>query len=183
MTMPATGFRRAAMALCLLTAATAGASAQQLPVPSAGVVPDVPGATDTPDPSRTYRFVFDMQSVADAADTVSPSVTGVAKLINTYRAHGVPAGHIEATAVFHGRSIVLVTKDETYRNRTGGKANPNVAILKQLADAGVKFVVCGVSARDQNYTAADLLPLAHLNMSATITFFELQSRGFVKVER
>ena len=44
-------------------------------------------------------------------------------------------------------------------------------------------MVCGVSAREQNDTAADLLPPAHLNLSATITFFDLQSRDFVKVER
>lgn len=160
-----------------------GAFAQQLPVPSAGVVPDVPGATDKPDPSRIYRFVFDMRSMASSADDVSPAVIGVARLINTYRAYGVPASHIEATAVFHGPTVVLVTKDEVYRDRTGAKTNPNIPMLQQLAAAGVKMVVCGVSARDQNYTAADLLPLAHLNLSATITFFELQSRGFVKVDR
>jgi intracellular sulfur oxidation DsrE/DsrF family protein len=174
---------RLAFALATWGGSVSLAAAQQLPVPSAGVVPDVPGATDKPDPARTYRFVFDMQSVADSADAISPAVTGVARLINTYRAYGVPADHIEATAVFHGRTIVLVTKDETYRNRTGAKANPNAAMLRQLAAAGVKMVVCGVSAREQNYTAADLLPVAHLNLSATITFFDLQTRGFVKVER
>lgn len=173
----------AAAVVGLLAASASGVMAQQLPVPSAGIVPDVAGATDKPDPSRTYRFVFDMQTMAASADAVSPAVIGAARLINTYRNYGVPADHIEATAVFHGKTIVVVTRDETYRNRTGGKANPNTAILQQLAAAGVKMVVCGVSAREQNYTASDLLPLAHLNLSATITFFELQSRGFVKIER
>lgn len=70
----------------------------------------------------------------------------------------------------------------TSRIRTGAKANPNISTLQQLAAAGVKMVVCGVAAREQNYTAVDLLPLAHLNLSATI-IFDLQSRGFVKVER
>ncbi len=171
------------MAVAVLGAFVTVASAQQLPVPSAGVLPDVPGATDRPDPARVYRFAFDVKSMASSADAVSPALVGIARLINTYRAYGVPADHIEATAVFHGPTIALVTRDETYRNRTGAKANPNVAVLQELAAAGVKMVVCGVSARNQNYAAADLLPLAHMNLSATTTFFELQSRGYVKIER
>lgn len=152
-------------------------------MPSAGVVQDVPGATDKPDPSRTYRLAFDVQSMPGSADTVSPALMGIARLINTYRASGVPADHLEATAVFHGPTIALVTKDETYRNRTGAKANPNVSLIKELAAAGVKMVICGVSARNQNYTAADLLPQAHLNLSATTSFIDLLSRGYVKIER
>ncbi len=169
------------MALALWGAAVPAAHAQ-LPVPSAGVIPDVPEATDKPDPSRTYKFAFDVVSMGNP-DGVSSALTSVARVLNTYRNYGVPAANIEATAVFHGATIVLVTKDETYRNRTGAKANPNMALLQQLAAAGVKMVVCGVSARDQKYTSADLVPQAHMNLSATVTLFELQSRGFVKIER
>lgn len=173
---------RVLMALAIWGAAISVADAQQLPVPSAGVIPDVPGATDKPDPSRSYKFAFDVVSMGGPAN-FSSALTSVARVLNTYRGYGVPADHIEATAVFHGATIVLVTKDETYAKRTGVKANPNIALLQQLAAAGVKMVVCGVSARDQNYVAADLVPQAHMNLSATVTLFELQSRGFVKIER
>lgn len=155
----------------------------QMVVPSAGVIPDVAGATDKPDASRTYKLAFDMVSMPSSSSAVSPALTSIARLLNTYRKYGVPADHIQATAVFHGNTIALVTKDETYRNRTGGKANPNVAILRELTAAGVKLVVCGVSARDQGYEASDLLPSVTLNLSATVTFIELQSQGYVKVER
>ncbi len=155
----------------------------QMPVPSAGAVPDVPGATDVPDPSRSYKFAFDVQSMPSSSDSVSPALISIARLLNTYRARGVSADHFEATAIFHGPTIVLVTRDETYRNRTGARGNPNLSILRELAAAGVKLVVCGVSAREQNYTSSDLVPSAHLNLSATVTLMELQSRGYVKVER
>lgn len=174
--------RPAAMALLLLIGGASAAQAQMV-VPSAGVVPDVPGAPDKPDPARMYKFVFDVQSLADNADGVSPALTGIGRLLNTYRGYGVPADHLQVTAVFHGKTIVLVTKDETYRGRTGAKANPNKDILRQLQAAGVKTVVCAVSAREQNYTAADLLPSVQMDLSATITFMELQSQGYVKVER
>src|ERR1700761_7117174 len=143
---PATWMRRTAYRLSLALLATglstsfAGA---QLPVPSAGVIQDVAGATDKPDPSRVYKLAFDVRSMADSPDAINPALIGIGKLINTYRKYGVAADHIQATAVFHGPTIVVVTKDETYRGRTGAKANPNVALLQQLAATGVKLVVCG----------------------------------------
>lgn len=170
------------MALAVMGAATQLAQAQMV-VPSAGVVQDVVGATDKPDPTRSYKLAFDVISMASSADAVSPALTGIGRLLNTYRKYGVAPSNIEASAVFHGRTIALVTRDEIYRNRTGAKSNPNTAILRELIAAGVKLVVCGVSAREQNYVPSDMLPGVTVNLSATVTFIELQSRGFVKVDR
>jgi len=175
-------FKQAAIALAFVIGGLSAAQAQMV-VPSAGVIPDVAGAPDKPDPTRTYKFVFDVQSLASTADGISPALTGIGRLLNTYRGYGVPADHTLVTAVFHGPTIVLVTKDGTYNGRTGAKENPNKEILRQLQAGGVKLVVCAVSAREQNYTAADLLPEVKLDLSATVTFMELQSRGYVKVER
>ncbi len=173
----------ALFAVFAIAATRIDAYAQALPVPSAGIVTDVPGATDKPDASRAYKFVFDVKSMASSASDISPALTGIGRLLNTYRNYGVAANKIEATAVFHGDTIALVTKDDTYRGRTGASENPNKAILNQLLAAGVKLVVCGGSARAQNYTTSDLLPSVTMNLSATITLMELESRGYVKVDR
>jgi intracellular sulfur oxidation DsrE/DsrF family protein len=178
------GLFRIAAAMVLVNGLyLAAGSAQTMPVPSAGFVPDVPGATDKPDPTRAYKFAFDVQSMANSAGDVSPALTGIGRLLNTYRKFGVPANQLQATAVFHGRTIALVIKDDTYKARTGAPTNPNKTILKELLAAGVKLVVCGVSAREQNYVSSDFLPSVTTNLSATITFMELESRGYVKVER
>ena len=60
--------------------------------------------------------------MADSPDKVSPALMSMGRLLNTYRKYGVPADHLRATAVFHGPTIVVVTKDDTYRGRTGTKA-------------------------------------------------------------
>lgn len=172
-----------AVAVVAMTAMGAEAKGQSLPVPAAGIVADVPGATDKPDPSQAYKFVFDVKSMPNSAADVSPALIGIGRLLNTYRNYGVPAGRVLATAVFHGPTIALVTNDDIYRNRTGAATNPNKAIINQLLAAGVKFVVCGVSARAQNYASSDLLPSVTMNLSATITLMELESRGYVKVDR
>ena len=172
----------ALVAALIATGFAVSSAGAQTPIPSVGVIQDVPGATDRPDPSLTYKLAFDITAMPSSADTISPALTGIARMVNTLRAHGVPADRIQATAVFHGLPIVLVTKDETYRNRTGGKGNPNLELIRQLAAAGVKFAVCGGSARAQNYQASDLLPGVTLNLAAPLTFIDLQTRGYVKVD-
>ena len=64
---------RVSLALIATALSTSFAGAQ-LPIPSAGVIQDVDGATDKPDPSRLYKLAFDVQSMADSADKVSPAL-------------------------------------------------------------------------------------------------------------
>jgi len=154
-----------------------------LVIPQGGVMRDIPGAHELPDPNIDYKIVFDIRTVADSSDSVSPGLKEVATLINTFRKNGVTAEHMHLVAVFHGKTILLVTNDATYRARTGEKANPNMEILKQLDRAGVKLVICGQSALAQNYDASSLLPYVQTNLSATVTFINLQARGYIKVEK
>ncbi len=179
--------RLARSATLCIAAGTMGLAAQAQPpatspVPSVGAMQDIPGAHETPDPALHYKLVFDVQSMADGSDEISPALQSIGALLNTFRHYGVPADHIEATAVFHGKTIVLVTRDEIYTRRTGSATNPNLGLLKELASAGVALVVCGQSARAQHYAAGDLIPSARVNLSATVTFLNLQTRGFVKIE-
>jgi intracellular sulfur oxidation DsrE/DsrF family protein len=178
----------AGLAAALAFVAMAGwAQAQtpepSLPVPSVGVVQDVAGAGDRPDATRVDKLAVDMQTMPARPDEVSPALEGIARLLNTYRAHGVLAENVRITAVFHGPTIALVAHDAVYREKVGGAGNPNLALLEQLAAAGVKFDVCGGSARQQGYSDADLLPLARMNMSATLTFIDLQLQGYVRLSR
>lgn len=171
-----------AVASALLGTPACAQTGAALPVPSVGTMQDIPDAHEKPDPTLPYKLVFSVETLADSADSVSPALQAIGGLINTYRKYGVPADHIQATAVFHGATIVLVTRDDIYRRRTGSEKNPNLLILQQLASAGVELVVCGQSALSQHYATSDLIPAARLNLSATVTFVNLQTRGFVKIQ-
>jgi intracellular sulfur oxidation DsrE/DsrF family protein len=149
---------------------------------SVGAIPDVPGAMERPDPKLNYKLVMDIQMMGDSPDDTNPAIEFLGGIINTLRKGGVAKDHIHVTAVFHGKTIVLVTRDSTYRNRTGASNNPNIKILNELAAAGVDLVVCGQSAGSQHYSTNDLLPVTKLNLSATLTFINLQTRGYTKVE-
>ncbi|HUO01826.1 MAG TPA: DsrE family protein, partial [Rhizomicrobium sp.] len=95
--------------------------------------------------------------------------------------HGVPPDHLHLEAVFHGKTIVLVVDDATYKGRTGFDHNPNVDLLQQLQKAGLKMVVCGQSAMAQHYDFKTILPLAQINYSASVTFINLMTRGYIRM--
>lgn len=169
--------------VALLAATTPLAAAQTAPlaVPGASVAKDMPEAQELPDPKATYKIVFDVQTMADKPGEISPALQSIGWLINTYTHAGVPLSHLQMTAVFHGKTIALVTRDPVYQQRMNAATNPNAPLLKELIAAGVHMVTCGQSALAQHYTPADYLPGVQTNLSATVTFLNLQSRGYVKI--
>jgi intracellular sulfur oxidation DsrE/DsrF family protein len=167
--------------LCCLALSQTPSFAQALPVPAAGTMKDFPEAHELPDPKLDYKIAFNVETMAGSPDQVSPALKGIGTLINTFEKHGVSPSHMHFTAVFHGPGIALVTDDATYKGRTGIDHNPNVEILQQLQKAGVQMVVCGQSAMAQHYDFKTILPLAQLNYSASVTFINLETRGYIRM--
>ena len=165
----------------MATALPKAMASEPLPIPDVGMMADIPGAHEQPDPTLDYKIVFDVQTSADSDGDVDPVLQGMAGLINTFRHHGVPASHMHMVAMFHGKTILLIANDQTYNQRTGKTSNPNAQILRHLKDAGVDLDVCGQSARAQHYDQHSLLPIVQMNLSATVTFINLETRGYVRI--
>jgi intracellular sulfur oxidation DsrE/DsrF family protein len=172
----------AAAALFCLAASAPAALAQGLAIPAGGAMTDFPGAHELPDPSLDYKIVFSVESMAASPDKVGPGLQYIAAIVNTYEKHGVAPSHLHITAVFHGPTIVQVVDDATYKGRTGFDKNPNVELLNQFKKAGIQMVVCGQSAMQQKYDFKTILPLATINYSATVTFINLMTRGYIQLK-
>lgn len=157
------------------------ALAQSLPIPQMPAMRDIPGAHELPDPKLDYKIAFDVQTLAESPDKISPALAIMAVIINTYEKNGVSPDHLHLQAVFHGKTIVLVTDDATYKARTGVDHNPNAELLRQLDKAGLKMAVCGQSAMEQHYDFKSILPIAQINYSATVTFINLETRGYIRI--
>jgi intracellular sulfur oxidation DsrE/DsrF family protein len=170
-----------AAALICSAALVAPAYAQTAPITGVPSMKDFPGANELPDPSLDYKIAFDVNTMAESPDQVSPALKMIGALINTYEQHGVSPDHLHLQAVFHGPTIALVVDDATYKGRTGVDHNPNVDLLRQLQKAGLKMVVCGQSAMAQHYDFKSILPLAQINLSASVTFINLMTRGYIKM--
>ena len=169
-----------AAALLLAAAVAAPALAQAAPITGVPAMKDFPGANELPDPKLDYKIAFDMNDMPASSDKVLPGLMMIGAIINTYESHGVPADHLHLVAVFHGPTIVAVTDDATYKARTGVEHNPNVDLLNQLRKAGLKTVVCGQSTMAQHYDFKSI-QYAQINLSATVTFINLMTRGYIKL--
>ena len=170
----------AAAAFVCAAGLIAPAFAQSAPITGVPSMKDFPGALELPDPKLDYKIVFDMNKMPASSDKVLPGLTMIGVLINTYESHGVSPDHLHLVAVFHGPTIVAVTDDATYKARTGVDHNPNVALLQQLRKAGLKTVVCGQSTMAQHYDFKSI-QYAQINLSASVTFINLMTRGYIKL--
>lgn len=158
------------------------AQAQNMsPIPDVGRMQDIAGAHETPDPSETYKIVFDLSSTADSIDEMNPGLVAVAALVNTFAHFGVDAAHRKFVVLFHGATTELVVDDATYRQRQHGHANPNLALMHELSQAGVQLAVCGQSALEHKIDFQTIEPVVQLNYSATVTLMLLGTRGYVRI--
>jgi intracellular sulfur oxidation DsrE/DsrF family protein len=151
-----------------------------LPVASQTAAKDFPGAKELPDRNTDYKVVFSVGAEAKA-DDVHPTLKLIGLYLNTLAHNGVPAKNRHFAAVFHqgGGDAVLV--NEVYKARHNGVDNPNIAVLKELHEAGVELRVCGQGLMGKNLNPSQVLPGVQADLWAMVTMINLQSRGYVRV--
>ena len=166
-------------ALIGFSIATQAQSAQTLPIPSAPVAVAIPGAHELPDPSLTYKVLFDIAKAAPKIDEVNPGLIGVARYFNTLAANGVPADHRQIVVVFHGDEVFL--KNDAFKARHEGHDNPNIALIQSMKKAGVDFRVCGQELVARKIDAESVLPEVQIDLWAATSITNLQLRGYIRV--
>jgi intracellular sulfur oxidation DsrE/DsrF family protein len=177
-------FVRGAAAIAVvfgLSVSALAQSVQPLPVPDGPVATNIPEAKELPDPSLTYKVVFDIGKAAPKIDEVNPMLTAVARFINTLANNGVPADHRKIAVVFHQQGTEIILNDETFKARNHGHSNPNVALIQSLKKAGVDFRVCGQAVLANKIDQKTILPEIQLDLWALTTLVNLELRGYVHV--
>lgn len=161
--------------------ANAGQAADgKLPVASAPAAKDFPGATERPVPDTDYKVVFSVSAkVKD--DEVHPTLKMIGLYLNTLAHNGVPVRHRHIAAMFHQGGGDAVFSNEVYKARHNGVDNPNIAVLKELHEAGVELRVCGQGLLGKKVDPSQLLPGVQADLWALVTMVNLQARGYVRV--
>ena len=151
-------------------------------LPMAGVAPakDFAGAKELPDPGTDYKVVFSVAANAKD-DEVHPTLKTIALYLNTLAHNGVPAKHRHIAAVFHQGGGDAVLANDVYKARHDGVDNPNIAMLKELKDAGVDLRVCGQGLLGKKVEPSQLLPGVQADLWAMTTMVNLQLRGYVRI--
>lgn len=152
----------------------------KLPVASANAAKDFAGAKELPNPNTDYKVVFSVSArVKD--DEVHPTLKAIGLYLNTLAHNGVPAKNRHLAAMFHQGGGDAVFSNEVYKARHNGVDNPNIAVLKELHDAGVELRVCGQGLIGKKVDPSQLLPGVQADLWAMVTMVNLQSRGYVRV--
>ena len=155
-------------------------TASALPVPSQAVARDIPNAHELPDPAIDYKVVFSVAAVTKAEE-IHPMLKTIGLYLNTLAKNGVPVNHRHIAAVFHqgGGDAVLV--DDVYKARHNGTSNPNIALLRELKQAGVELRVCGQGLLGKKLDPKDVLPDVQVDLWAMTTMVNLQMRGYARI--
>jgi len=155
--------------------------AQTLPLPGYEAAKDVPGAKELPDPSVTYKVVFDIGKAASKPDEVNPGLLSLARYFNTLAKYGVPADHRKIAVVFHQDATDIVQDNGAFKARNAGHDNPNIALIQSMKKAGVDFRVCGQAVLSRKIDPKTIQPEIELDLWALTTLVNLQLRGYVDV--
>jgi intracellular sulfur oxidation DsrE/DsrF family protein len=158
----------------------ASAQSSNLPVPGVEAAADIPNAHLVPNPSTTYKVLFDLAAPMKPTEKYA-GLDAVARYVNTLAKFGVPPEHRKVAIVFHQGSTDIVMNDAAFKSRYEGQGNPNIEMIRALKRAGVELHVCGQAVRARKIDPATIQPEIQLDLWALTTIIELQSQGYVRI--
>lgn len=156
-------------------------SAQALPIPGVDAAIDFPNEHEMPDPTLTYKIVFDIAKASSKIDEVNPGLIAVSRYYNTLAKGGVPADHRKFVVVFHQEGTDIALNNAAFKALKDGHDNPNIAMIHNMKQAGVDFRVCGQGVLSRKIDMATIQPEIQIDQWAMTTITTLQLRGYVRV--
>jgi len=162
-----------------------GASAGETPawttpaVEGYGKIVYDPALAVQPDKALEYKVIFQATSDAER-EGVNGQLWHVARLVNLLAAGGVPRAKMHIVAGVAGKATDIVLSDKAYEQRHH-KPNPNTALIRALARAGVVLYVCSQAMAEHGISAQELNPdiMPSLSLVTDLTNYQLQ--GYVLI--
>ena len=156
-------------------------SAQALPIPGVDAAIDFPNEHEMPDPSLTYKIVFDIGKASPKIDDVNPGLIAISRYYNTLAKGGVPADHRKFVVVFHQEGTEYALNNAAYKAIKDGHDNPNIPLMRSMKQAGIDFRVCGQGVIAKKIDVATIQPEVQVDQWAMTTITTLQLRGYIRV--
>lgn len=137
------------------------------------------------DPKMNYYLVVDftyfpkLEGKEDKQDSAARNddLVDIGRIINLHVAGGVPKEKVNIVLAIHAIGMLSFLTNEAYQKKYKTD-NPNVRIIEQLNNAGVKMLVCGQSLTWMGYKKEDLLPGVKVAISAQTVLTHYQSKGY-----
>ena len=168
-----------ALLLALALPMSAGATAQaSFPaIKEYGGIRPVEGASERPDPNLKYKAVFNITKGAPEPGKINASLEKVARFLNLLGADGVKPGKGDIVAIVHGAATPLVLSQEAFSAKFK-TANPNLALIQKLQEAGVEVRVCSQALAGHKIDPAKVDRSVTIDVGALVTLTNLQLRGY-----
>jgi intracellular sulfur oxidation DsrE/DsrF family protein len=150
-------------------------------VKSYGGIFEIPYAEEKPDPSLDYKIVIEVERESEHPDSLSWAINNVARLINLHVMGGVPEEKLDVVMVIHGGATYNTMQNIAYMKKYKTN-NPNMRLLHELSEAGVKIFVCGQSLINRKVDRTKLLPEVKVatSMLTTLTTYQLKGYALLK---
>jgi intracellular sulfur oxidation DsrE/DsrF family protein len=165
------------IALWLCAFSVSAQTPQNPVIKSAGTINDIPFATVKGDPTMEYNIVIDIMLGASKPEQINPALDNVARLLNHHAVAGVPAEKMHVVLAVHNESSTSLINNEAYQKRFNVD-NPNLKLLEELHNAGVKITVCGQSLVKRNIDHKTLAPQVEVAVSMLTTVSTYQLKGY-----
>ncbi len=128
-----------------------------------------------------YRAVFDAATYSDDVTSLNSRLVSVARFINMHARNGVPVQNMDLAVVVHGAALKNVLNNAAYSKRYDVE-NPNLELLIDLHEAGVRFYVCGQSMVFGGVQKSELTSQAEVALSAMTMMTVLQGEGYALLQ-
>jgi intracellular sulfur oxidation DsrE/DsrF family protein len=149
----------------------------------AGVAP-VAGIDEIPDPRIQYNLLTEIVSgIQDKKDSfninnINGAFSEIGRILNLHLAAGVPKKNMHVVAIVHAAALNSLLNNQSYRNKYGVD-NPNLPLLKELHDAGVKLIACGQAMYFLNIQKEQMIPGVKVSLTAQTVLSSYQLRNYV----
>lgn len=132
--------------------------------------------------TKNLKLVYQVSDDA-SHDGINRGLFYVRKLIDTYAREGIPAGEVDFHVVYHGAGLHAVVNDTARARLTPEQTgNPNVAVLADLINRGVKIKICADTMRQKQVVAAELQPGVQPVVGAYPRLVDLQLQGYAYIK-
>lgn len=150
-----------------------------------GPVYDVPFAVEKPDTSLEYKIVADCGEIKekssdkpnDKPDEMYSPLQHISRLYNLHIYGGVQQKNLQVAVVIWGDPISIIMNNEAYRKKYGVD-NPNIKIISEMKQAGIKFYACGQSMMKYGVDPVTVNPDVTVAISRFTAVSTLQLKGY-----
>jgi intracellular sulfur oxidation DsrE/DsrF family protein len=171
------GMKKLWILLCVCAFGAHAQTPQNPVIKSAGTINDIPFATVKGEPTMDYNIVIDIMLGASKPEQINPGLDNVARLLNLHAVAGVPTNKMHVVLAVHNESANALMNNDAYKNKFNVD-NPNLKLLEELHNAGVKITVCGQSLVKRTIDYKSLAPNVEVAVSMLTTLTTYQLKGY-----